>query len=253
VHPDGYLQALTAAAAQGGAIDADTYVTPASVSAALAAAGGAIAACDAVVGGGAAISVCRPPGHHAEPARPMGFCLLANGAIAVRHAQARHGVGRVAVVDWDVHHGNGTQAVFWEDPSVLAVSLHGWPLWPGTGAADERGAGPGRGTTLNLPLRSGTGTTAYLEAFDRALAAVEAFGPELIVGACGFDAHRDDPLGTLALESDDFGVLVARLRALCETLGIPEPALVLEGGYDLDALAGSAAAVGRAYAETRRG
>jgi len=249
VHPPLYLDALLEACETGRSIDADTYTAPASWHAALLAAGGAVAAVEAALGGTPALSLLRPPGHHAEPARAMGFCLLANGAIAVRHAQAVHGLGRVAVVDWDVHHGNGTQAVFWDDPTVLAVSLHQDPLWPMTGEAHETGGGAGRGTTLNVPLPPGTGPDAYLARFDDVvLPAVEDFAPELVVVACGFDAHRDDPLAELGLESATFGELAARIVELCRRLGAPPPAVVLEGGYDLDAARTSTREVVRALA-----
>jgi acetoin utilization deacetylase AcuC-like enzyme len=249
VHPPRYLDAVLEACETGRAIDADTYTTPTSWHAALLGAGGAIAAVDAVVGGEPALSLLRPPGHHAEPARAMGFCLLANGSIAVRHAQTVHGVGRVAVVDWDVHHGNGTQAVFWDDPSVLAVSLHQYPLWPMTGEAHETGTGAGRGTTLNVPLPPGTGPEAYLARFDDVvLPAVEAFAPELVVVACGFDAHRDDPLAELRLDAGTFGALATRVVELCRRLGAPPPAVVLEGGYDLEAVRTSTRAVVEALA-----
>jgi acetoin utilization deacetylase AcuC-like enzyme len=247
VHPAAHLARLRRHAADGRPFDGDTYVVPASERAARLAVGGALAAVDEAVAGRPALSALRPPGHHAEPERAMGFCLLATAAVAVRHAQAVHGIGRVAVLDWDVHHGNGTQAVFWEDPSVLVASLHAWPFYPGTGAADERGAGRGFGTTLNVPLPPGTDSAAYLRRVeDEVLPAVDAFRPELVVVSCGFDAHAADPLGALDLEAADFGVLAGHVRALCGRLGTPPPVVVLEGGYDLDAVRASAAAVGAA-------
>jgi acetoin utilization deacetylase AcuC-like enzyme len=248
VHDAGYLDIVLAERPETVHADPDTYIAPGTPDAAVRAAGAAIAAVDAVVAGGIAIAAMRPPGHHCLPQRPMGFCVLANIAIAVRHAQAAHGVGRVAVVDWDVHHGNGTQAVFWDDPSVLAVSLHQWPHYPGTGAADERGGPGAAGATLNVPLPAGTGHDAYLARFRaEVLPAVAAFRPELVVVACGLDAHRDDPLGDLELEDATFGQLVRDVRGLCRALGAPEPALVLEGGYDLHALEASGAEIARAY------
>jgi acetoin utilization deacetylase AcuC-like enzyme len=248
-HPAAYLAALERACAAGARIDADTYTTPASWHAARLAAGAAIEAIDLAAAGTPALSLMRPPGHHAEPTAAMGFCLLANAAIAVRHAQAVLGAGRVAVLDWDVHHGNGTQAVFWEDPTVLAVSLHQYPLWPMTGLAEETGAGPGRGTTLNVPLPPGTRPDAYLARFEgEVLPAMEDFAPDLIVVASGFDAHHADPLAELELDARTFGALAARVMELCARLDIPPPAVLLEGGYDLDAMRTGTRAVVRALA-----
>jgi acetoin utilization deacetylase AcuC-like enzyme len=248
VHPAGYLAALRMTCTRTTYVDGDTYVTPGTPAAALASLGGAIAAVDAVVAGDAAFAIGRPPGHHALVDRPMGFCLLANGAIAARHAQTRHGLGRVAIIDWDVHHGNGTQAILYRDPSVLTVSLHEWPRWPYSGAADERGEGPGRGACLNVPIATGTGPTEYLGRFrDLVLPAVERFGPELVIVACGIDAHRNDPLAGLELEDATYGELLVDVRALCARAGAPEPAVVLEGGYDLAALRGAAAAMAAGY------
>ena len=253
VHVAGYADRIFAAAEQEGMLDRDTYVVKGSPQAALHAAGAAIAAVTEAVRGGKGLAAMRPPGHHALPDRPMGFCLLANGAIAVRHAQYVLDVGRVAVIDWDVHHGNGTQAVFYEDPSVLAVSLHEYPHWPYSGTADETGAGAGRGTTLNVPIASGTGHDAYLARFrDEVLPAVERYAPDLVMIACGVDGHRRDPLAGLELEDRTYGALVTDVRELCARLGIGEPPLVLEGGYDLVALAGSAAEIATAYSATRR-
>jgi acetoin utilization deacetylase AcuC-like enzyme len=249
VHPEAYLDAVMDACAVGARIDADTYTAPDSWHAALLAAGGAIQAVELALAGTPALTLLRPPGHHAEPSRAMGFCLLANGSIAVRRAQALHGVGRVAVVDWDVHHGNGTQAVFYEDPTVLAVSLHQYPLWPMSGEAHETGRGAGAGTTLNVPLPPGTGSDAFLRRFDdEVLPAVERFAPELLVVACGFDAHAHDPLADLELRSDTFGALTTRVLDLAARLGTPAPALLLEGGYDLGAVRDSTTAVVRALA-----
>lgn len=247
VHPAAHLERLRRHATLERSFDADTYATVGSERAARLAVGGAMAAVDAALGGAVVLSALRPPGHHAEPARAMGFCLLATAAVAVRHAQAAHGIGRVAVLDWDVHHGNGTQAVFWEDPSVLVASLHASPLYPGTGAADERGAGPGRGTTLNVPLPPGTDAATYLRRVeDDVLPVLEAFAPELVVVSCGFDAHRADPIGACDLDAQDFGTLTRLVRELCARRGAPAPVLVLEGGYELEAVRGSAAAVGAA-------
>jgi acetoin utilization deacetylase AcuC-like enzyme len=251
VHVAGYVDRIFAAGE--GMIDADTYVVAGSRDAAMHAAGAAIAAVTEAVRGGIGLAAMRPPGHHALPDRPMGFCLLANGSIAVRHAQYVLDVGRIAVIDWDVHHGNGTQAVFYEDPSVLAVSLHESPHWPYSGDADETGAGRGRGTTLNVPIAAGTGHDAYLARFrDEVLPAVERYAPDLVMIACGVDGHRRDPLARLELEDRTYGALVTDVRDLCARLGICEPPLVLEGGYDLIALGGAAAEIAAAYSATRR-
>ena len=202
---------------------------------ALLAAGGTITAVDAVLDGRVdnAYALVRPPGHHALAGFGMGFCLFANVAVAVRHAQAARGAGRVAVVDWDVHHGNGTQAAFWEDGTVLAVSLHQDGLYPaGSGAALERGAGAGAGTTLNVPLPPGSGTGAYLEALDRVVVpALERFRPELIVIACGFDAGALDPLGRMLLPASAFGELTGRMLDAADRLCGGRLVASHEGGY----------------------
>jgi acetoin utilization deacetylase AcuC-like enzyme len=248
VHPAAYLEAIDAIAAEGAWIDADTWAGPGSVPAYRHAAGAATAAVEATLRGDAAGAFCavRPPGHHCLPTHPMGFCLVNSMAVAVRLAQAR-GLRRVAVIDWDVHHGNGTQAVFEEDPGVLVVSLHQWPLWPFSGRPEERGVGAGEGTTLNLTFPPGTGPEPYLERFDiEALPAVERFGPELLLVSCGFDAHRRDPLAGLALEDDTFGTLAAGVADVCARVGAPPPVVLLEGGYDLGAVERGAAAVAAA-------
>jgi acetoin utilization deacetylase AcuC-like enzyme len=181
----------------------------------------------------------RPPGHHAEPHRAMGFCLFSTVAIAARHAQHSHGAERVAIVDWDVHHGNGTQAAFWDDPSVLYVSTHQWPLYPGTGAASETGAG----NIVNVPLPAGTDGPAYRAAFtEKVLPAVDAFAPDLILVSAGFDAHYRDPLGELRLEAGDFAWATLELMELADKHCAGRIVSVLEGGYDLEGLAESAAA-----------
>jgi acetoin utilization deacetylase AcuC-like enzyme len=212
------------------AIDADTWLdgdTPASATsfeAALLAAGAAIEA--ARTGG---FAVVRPPGHHATPDRAMGFCLFNNAAVAARAVQTEDGVGRVAIVDWDVHHGNGTQDVFWDDSSVLYVSLHEWPFYPGTGRPGE-----GNDTTVNVPLAAGSGNEEYIRAFEEIVEpAVRGFEPDLLLVSAGFDAHTDDPLASMRLTGHGFRELARRCRGLA-----PRLAAVLEGGYNLQTLPG---------------
>ncbi|HEX2070123.1 MAG TPA: histone deacetylase [Thermoleophilaceae bacterium] len=244
VHRPDHLELVRAACRSGRALDLDTPVVPESWNAALHAAGGACSLVDALLAGESStgFAALRPPGHHAEPDRAMGFCLFSNVAIAARYAQAAHGADRVVILDWDVHHGNGTQAAFYDTDVVLFVSLHRWPFYPGTGAADETGAGAGEGFTLNLPMAARSGAAEWLAAFDeRALAAARAYRPDLILVSAGFDAHRDDPLGGCLLESATFGAMAERVAALGAELGEPVGA-VLEGGYDLGALAGSVVA-----------
>jgi acetoin utilization deacetylase AcuC-like enzyme len=248
VHGEEYVEALDAACAQGGWIDGDTWVGPASALAYRLAAGAGLQAVDAVLRGGAAGALCavRPPGHHAGPHGPMGFCLVNNVAVAARAAQAA-GAARVAIVDWDVHHGNGTQDVFWTDPDVLLVSLQQWPLWPLSGREDERGGGPGEGATVNLCFDPGTTASAYEERFEReALSAVEAFRPDLVLVSCGFDAHRLDPLGALELDDASYARMTAGVVAVARATGAPPPVVLLEGGYALEAMEGGTRAVAEA-------
>ncbi len=204
-----------------GWLDVDTICTATSFEAAILAAGAAIEA--AQVGG---FALARPPGHHAEPGRAMGFCLFDSVAVAARWAQAELGVGRVAILDWDVHHGNGTQAIVADDPTIFFASLHQWPFYPGSGGPDEQGE-----TLLNLPLPAGTGDEAYVAAFEVAEAAVAAFEPELLLVSAGFDAHVDDPLADLRLSTALFEELARRATRLA-----PRVAAVLEGGYNLATL-----------------
>jgi acetoin utilization deacetylase AcuC-like enzyme len=243
VHGEDYIEALLAAVPAEGyvRIDADTVMSPASGEAALHAAGAVIAAIDAVLGGAATTAFCavRPPGHHAEPRRGMGFCLFNSIAVGALHARAAHQVGRIAIVDFDVHHGNGTQAAFQSDPSVMYASSHEYPLYPGTGAADERGVG----NIYNVPLAPMSGSAEFRAGMERiVLPALEEFVPDLILVSAGFDAHARDPLATLRLTEDDFAWITRRLVSLAGELCDGRLVSTLEGGYDLDALGASVAA-----------
>jgi len=234
VHPPAFLAAIRELCeAGGGAIDLDTVVSERSYDAAVVASGAATAAVDAVLAGDLEAAFClgRPPGHHAEAARAMGFCLVNHAAVAAGHARAA-GVERVAVLDWDAHHGNGTQAIFWDDPAVLYVSLHQYPFYPGTGGRAERGRGAGEGATVNIPLAAGTSERGFRDAFEyEALPALRDFGPGLLIVSAGFDAHGDDPLCNLGLSSAAFGDLTRAVREIGAG-----PVMILEGGYDLTAL-----------------
>ena len=243
-HSAEYVAAIAKASPSEGyvRIDADTVMSPGSVEAAMRAAGGAALAVDEVFAGRAvnAFVAMRPPGHHAEREVPMGFCFFNNAAIAARRAIAAHGAERVAIVDFDVHHGNGTQAIFWDDPNVMYASSHEMPLFPGTGAKSERGA---YDQIVNAPLRAGDDGQVFREAFDSALAPrIAAFAPDLIVISAGFDAHRRDPLGDLRLVEADYSWVTARLMGLAEKYCGGRIVSLLEGGYDLEGLSHSAAA-----------
>lgn len=245
VHTERHVRDIEAlCAAGGGAIDADTVVVEASFEAALRAAGGAVRLVDLLLEGAAptGMSAMRPPGHHAEPDRAMGFCLLSNVAIAAQHALDAHGLERVLIVDWDVHHGNGTSAAFRSSPAVLFVSLHEWPLYPGTGPASDVGGGAGEGFTVNLPVSAGAGDGLYLSLLEHVVAPLaRAYEPQLILLSAGFDAHRDDPLARIELTTEGFAAMAGSMRRLADELSVPIGA-VLEGGYDLDALAASTVA-----------
>jgi acetoin utilization deacetylase AcuC-like enzyme len=219
---------------------ADTAVCRVSYEVALLAAGAGLVAADRIVAGEwrSAFAAVRPPGHHAEHAQAMGFCLFNNVAVAARYLQRRHGIGRVVILDWDVHHGNGTQHAFEEDPSVYYISLHQWPFYPGTGAAWERGRGAGTGTTLNVPLPHGTTDRDYLKAFEtKVLPEIDAYAPEFILISAGFDAHRDDPLGGMRLSDQAFVEMTRSVLDLARRHCEGRVLSLLEGGYDLDALA----------------
>jgi acetoin utilization deacetylase AcuC-like enzyme len=216
----------------------DTDITPNSWEVAARAAGGVLNAVDAVLTGTARNAFCavRPPGHHASASRGMGFCLFNNVAIAARHAQSRHGVGRVLIVDWDVHHGNGTQDIFYRDPSVFFFSTHQWPLYPGTGRADETGDGPGEGTTMNFPFPAGSGRSEILGAVENhLLPAAARFRPDLVLISAGFDSRAGDPLGSFTLSDEDFADLTRAVMGINGGRAVS----VLEGGYNLDGLASS--------------
>jgi acetoin utilization deacetylase AcuC-like enzyme len=245
VHPARLINGIhELCASGGGAIDADTVVSPGSWDAALHSAGGAVGAVDALLGlpgaAGAprlAVSVHRPPGHHAEAARSMGFCLFNNVAVAARHARDAHGVGRVLILDFDVHHGNGTQDVFYATDEVLFCSIHQWPLYPGTGAAEETGAGAGAGYTVNLPVPPGSGDAVFCSLVEHVVVPLaRAYDPGLILVSAGFDAHADDPLADGRVTDAGYATMAASVRALADELRVPV-GLVLEGGYDLGALA----------------
>jgi acetoin utilization deacetylase AcuC-like enzyme len=245
VHPLRYVRGIEELClAGGGAIDADTFVVEASYEAALRAAGGAVALVDLLLSGAATtgFSALRPPGHHAEPARAMGFCLFDNVAVAAQHALDAHGLERVLVLDWDVHHGNGTSAAFHATPAVLFVSLHEWPLYPGTGPASDVGSGVGSGYTVNVPVAAGAGDALYLSLLEHLVGPLaRAYAPQLILVSAGFDAHRDDPLAGLELTERGFAALAGSVRRLAAEVEAPVGA-VLEGGYDLRALAASTTA-----------
>jgi acetoin utilization deacetylase AcuC-like enzyme len=243
VHPREYVEAVREHSERGQAFDLDTPTSPGTFEAALRGAGGACALAEALLTGGerTGFSCLRPPGHHAERATAMGFCLFANVAIAARHALDALGAERVLVVDWDVHHGNGTNALFHDSREVLFVSIHQWPFWPGTGELTDVGEGDGEGYSINLPVPAGTGEAAFLSLVEHIVVPVaRRYRPDLILISAGYDAHRHDPLGGLALDTSSYGGMSARLRALGDELGAPVGA-VLEGGYDLRATAESVA------------
>ncbi|TNJ45091.1 histone deacetylase family protein [Phaeobacter sp. B1627] len=244
VHPPGYLAELRRRRPSEGRIqlDADTWMSPGSLDAAFRAAGAAVRAVDLVLSGevGNAFCATRPPGHHAETETPMGFCLFGNAALAAKHALDHHGLNRVAVVDFDVHHGNGTQDLLWDEKRALLVTSQQVPLWPGTGHPEEDGA---HGNVMNLSLPPESGSAKMREIYtEQAFPRLRAFKPELIILSAGFDAHRDDPLAQLRWETEDFRWLTAELCTLAEELCQGRIVSTLEGGYDLNALAEAAQA-----------
>jgi acetoin utilization deacetylase AcuC-like enzyme len=243
VHSRRHVETMLRAVPKSGhvAIDADTVLSPASGMAALRAAGAVAAAVDAVVAGDADTAFCavRPPGHHAEPERAMGFCIFNNAAIGALRAREVHGLGRVAVIDFDVHHGNGTQAAFEADESLFYASTHQFPLYPGTGAASETGVG----NIVNAPLPPMAGSAPFRRAMsERILPALDSFRPELVLISAGFDGHRRDPLAQLMLDDEDFAWVTAELCDIAERHAEGRVVSTLEGGYDLAALASAAAA-----------
>ena len=243
-HPAAYAQAISEASPQEGLvqIDADTIMSPGTLAAVLHGVGGAVHAVDEVMSGHVsnAFSAMRPPGHHAESDKAMGFCFFNNAAIAARHAQKAHGAERVAIVDWDVHHGNGTQEIFWDDASVLYASTHEMPLYPGTGAPSERGE---HGTIVNAPLRAGDGTDVFRDAFESAiLPRLNDFRPDLVIISAGFDAHWRDPLANINLKEADFAWATQKLMAIADRHAGGRLVSILEGGYDLEGLSKSTAA-----------
>ena len=243
-HPEAYLAALRDASPEEGyvSLDGDTHMSPGTLTAALHAVGGCGAAVDAVIAGEVqnAFVGCRPPGHHAETATPMGFCLFGTAAIAVKRALDHHGLSRVALVDFDVHHGNGSQALLWDEARSFFVSSHQSPLWPGSGAVDERGA---HDTIMNVPLEPTSGGVEMRRAYEREVfPALDAFAPELVIVSAGFDAHADDPLANLNWSTEDFIWITGQICDLADRHCGGRVVSTLEGGYDLDALGASVAA-----------
>jgi acetoin utilization deacetylase AcuC-like enzyme len=223
-------------------IDADTRISPESFEVARLAAGAALTAVDTAMReeGGHAFALIRPPGHHATISTAMGFCLFNNAAIGARYAQVKYDVERVLIIDWDVHHGNGTQEIFWEDPSVFYFSTHQYPYYPGTGSSGERGGGKGEGYTLNIPLPMGTSARHHRQAFTDALHEIERkFPPDLIIISAGFDSRRGDPLGGLMLEDSDFYEMTKDVLRLADKHAASRVVGLLEGGYNLDLLGNS--------------
>jgi len=243
-HNEHYISELRHIAPQSGLIylDADTSMSPGTWEAVMRGVGGAVAATDAVMAGthANAFVAMRPPGHHAEISKPMGFCFFDHAAIAARHAQRKYGIARAAVVDFDVHHGNGTQDIFWSDPTVMYCSTHQMPLFPGTGARGERGE---HDTIVNAPLAAEDGSAKFRAAFENAiLPQLQKFSPELIIVSAGFDAHYRDPLASLNLRAEDFGWVTRKLMDVADASAGGRIVSVLEGGYDLQGLQESVAA-----------
>jgi acetoin utilization deacetylase AcuC-like enzyme len=249
VHPESYIEHVRVMCERGASLDPDTVASPGSWSAALHAAGGAVAVVDALLAGETrlAFSGMRPPGHHAEPAAAMGFCLFNNVALAAQHALDSHRLTRVFILDWDVHHGNGTNDIFHETSAVLFASIHQSPLYPGTGALRDVGSAEGKGYSINLPVPPGSGEEEWLSLVEHVvIPAAREFEPELVLVSAGFDAHRRDPLASCMLETSSFAELALQVRVLAEGLDAPI-GVVLEGGYDLEALSSSVVASLQAF------
>lgn len=239
IHPESYIRDIRAARPADGfaQIDGDTFLSPGSVDAAYRAAGAAVRAVDLVLGGEASNAFCaiRPPGHHAESETAMGFCLFGNAALAAKHALDHHGLNRVAVVDFDVHHGNGTQDLLWDEARALVITSQQMPLWPGSGRPEETGV---HDTVLNIPLAPGSGGAEMRASYEeKAFPRLRAFRPELIIISAGFDAHQDDPLANLNWATDDFAWITAELCRIADEVCSGRIVSTLEGGYDLNALA----------------
>jgi acetoin utilization deacetylase AcuC-like enzyme len=253
VHSAAHVEAIEALCARGGgSIDLDTVTSPGSYEAGLHAAGGAAWAARELLGNGARSAFCglRPPGHHAETERAMGFCLFNNVAVAATEA-LEVGAERVLVLDWDVHHGNGTEEIFAADPRVLYVSIHEWPLYPGTGRAEYEGTGAGQGYTINLPVPPGSGRDRFCGLVEHLVAPVaRAFAPDLVAISAGYDAHRDDPLASCLLDEEAYADMAASVRDVAGELDVPV-LVCLEGGYALDALAASVVATIEALGSDR--
>ncbi len=244
VHPGTYIDRIASSIPVDDyrSLDADTHVSPGSLEAAYRAAGGNVQAVDLVLSGQVnnAFVACRPPGHHAETQTAMGFCLFGSVVVGARHALTHPDINKVAIMDFDVHHGNGTQDLVWNDPNIQFVSTHQMPLYPGSGARNETGA---HGNVVNIPIEPGTSGDAYMRIFDREVVpALDEFAPDLIMISAGFDAHKDDPLANLGLEAVHFGAATARICALADKHCAGRVVSTLEGGYDLAGLATSVAA-----------
>lgn len=241
VHPQSHIDWVQTQSIQARTVpmlDGDTYIQPGTAHAAHLAASAACHAIDAIVGGHTPFALTRPPGHHATATQSMGFCFYNNVAVAARYAQHAHGIRRIAIVDIDVHHGNGTDDIFREDPDVMYVSTHGWPLYPGSGARDSFGSGAGYGTTLNIPMPAQSGDSAFLNVYQNlVIPALERFKPELLLVSAGFDAHWDDPLGNCRLSVTGYLDICTLLQSAATMLCNGRWGAVLEGGYSLRALA----------------
>jgi acetoin utilization deacetylase AcuC-like enzyme len=254
VHSASHVDSIQAISERGGGqIDLDTIASAASWEAALHAAGGALHATERLLsGGGWAFCGLRPPGHHAERDRAMGFCLFNNVAVAAAHAVAELGIERVLVLDWDVHHGNGTEAIFYGSPLVLYSSIHQSPLYPGTGAGTDFGSGEGEGFTVNLPVPTGSGSDEFVSLVQTVVVPIgREWKPQLICVSAGYDAHRDDPLANCAVDDAGYGDMAATMRALAAELGVPV-LICLEGGYSLGALSRSVVATLEAFRDERK-